>query len=228
MRTLPIKRPTLDDPLYSQRNPYQVFLLGLSIIGSIPLLRGYPASSVLASQLSHTAVIFWGTCLLIGSVVALAGEFWPGHTWDGLVIERAGLSLVGLAAAVYAVVVWTSVHGAGSDAATVAPWAFISATCAAAATAVWNAYLDPPTPPAPMLGRAAVATLTGFVVGAYAGAVWNLAPTSSGVVYVVSIQAAYALSCTWRAVQITRRLRWIHGILDELEQPAATAGDGRE
>lgn len=97
------------DPLYSQRNPYQIFLLGLSIIVSVPLLRGDAGSGVLEHELDNRTVIAWGIGLLVGSVMAFVGEFWPGRQWTSLVLERFGLMLVAGAAAVYAGVVLLSV-----------------------------------------------------------------------------------------------------------------------
>lgn len=160
MRSLPINRPTLDDPLYSQKNPHQVFLLLLSIVASWPLLRGQASSAVLEKALSDGTVILWGVALLAGSAVALIGDFWRGHTWDALVIERFGLGLVGVAAFVYSWIVWRT---AGSQ---------------------------------------------------------------QDVSFAAAITAAYGASCTWRVWQITRRLRWIRQLLNEVE--AMRAGQSEE
>lgn len=129
MRTLPIDHATLDDPLYSQKNPHQTFLLALSLISAAPLLGGSSGSAALDAHLGHTTVVVWGLCLLVGSAVALVGEFWPGHTWTALVLERAGLGLVGLGAGVYAFVVFTSVPDARFA---------VSITAAYAASCLWR------------------------------------------------------------------------------------------
>lgn len=84
MKSLPIDRPTLDDPVYSQKNPYQTFLMGLSVVSSLPLLSGHSGSAVMDEALSDFVVTLWGLLLLIGSLVVLAGEFWRGHTWTSL------------------------------------------------------------------------------------------------------------------------------------------------
>lgn len=148
MKSIPVNRPTFDDPLYSQKNPYQTFLLVLSLYASAPLLAGRSAgSSALDEALNHATFITWGLCLLVGSLITLLGEFWPGHTWNGLVLERTGIGLVGLGALVYSVVVFFNVH--------------------------------------------------------------------TDVRYVVGVTAAYGLSCAWRVVQITRRLRWIRALIEE-------------
>lgn len=105
MRTLPIDRPTLDDPLYSQQNPHQTFLLVLSVLSAIPLLRGQTNSALLERELTPTALIAWGACLGVGSAVALVGQFWRGHTWTALGLERAGVGLVGAAIVAYTYVI---------------------------------------------------------------------------------------------------------------------------
>ena len=128
MKTLPITRPTLDDPLYTQRNPYQTFLLILAAISSWPLLKGETGSAALEAELSDAAVMLWGVALLAGSLVALLGEFWRGHDWTGHVIERAGLALVGVAALIYATVIWTATDLAHAD-----------VSFAVALTAAWGA-----------------------------------------------------------------------------------------
>lgn len=114
MKTV-LDHPTLDDPLYKQKSPYQTFLLVLCVISSWPLLRGESGSGALEQELSDPAVILWGVCLLTGSVIALVGEFWAGRTWTALVIERAGLVLVGLAAIIYATVVWLNTETRPAD-----------------------------------------------------------------------------------------------------------------
>lgn len=110
LKNLPINRPTLDDPLYSQKNPHQTFLLVFSLYAAAPLLTGRSAgSAVLSEVLNQATLVTWGLCLLIGSLVALVGEFWPGRTWDGLVLERTGVGLVGLGALLYSGVVFFTV-----------------------------------------------------------------------------------------------------------------------
>lgn len=108
MKSLPVDRPTLDDPIYSQKNPYQAFLVVLSIISALPLLQGETSSAVLEEQLGDSMVVAWGLSLLIGSTVVLISELWRGHTWTALSIERSGLLLVGTGAGIYSVTVWAT------------------------------------------------------------------------------------------------------------------------
>lgn len=95
----------LGDPLYSQRNPHQFFLLALSIVAAIGLVEGATGSNILDGALDANAVTLWGICLFIGSITALVGMWWP-RTWTGLVVERAGLSVVAFAAGIYAWLVY--------------------------------------------------------------------------------------------------------------------------
>lgn len=93
-------------------NPFEVFLLGLSLVSSFGLLRGNPGSMVLDEQLNDLVVSLWGVALAAGSVTALAGVFcyrWQDTLMPGLVLERAGLLLVGTAAVVYSGVVLSAV-----------------------------------------------------------------------------------------------------------------------
>ncbi len=87
------------------RNPFQTLLLGLSLFAALPLLRGDAGSATLERELSDRTVVAWGVCLLLGASFALLGSFWRGDVWNALTLERAGVFLVGGAAAVYAAVV---------------------------------------------------------------------------------------------------------------------------
>lgn len=97
----------LGDPLYSQRNPHQFFLLVLSVVAAIGLVEGATGSLVLDEALNQSAVTLWGVCLLVGSLSALVGMWWP-RTWTGLVIERAGLFVVASAAGIYSWLVYAA------------------------------------------------------------------------------------------------------------------------
>lgn len=89
-------------------NPFEVFLLTLSLVSSIGLLRGHSGSALLDERLSDFAVTLWGTCLMAGSGLALAGVYCYRKVdtlMPGLYLERAGLTLVGAAATAYSYVV---------------------------------------------------------------------------------------------------------------------------
>jgi hypothetical protein len=116
------------DPAEQQRNPHQTFLLLLSVGVSWPLAHGRAASGLLERELDDRTVAAWGIALLVGSALALAGQYWTPRPhwirrtssstrvlarerWTGLVVERAGLILVTGAAAIYAGVVYLTVDG---------------------------------------------------------------------------------------------------------------------
>jgi hypothetical protein len=93
-------------------NPFEVFLLALSLASSIGLIQGSTGSAVLDAQLNDLVVTLWGVALDVGCLLALAGVYCyrkERTLMPGLILERAGLSLVGVAASVYSGVVIASV-----------------------------------------------------------------------------------------------------------------------
>ena len=118
----------LGDPLYSQRNPHQLFLLLLSVAAASQLWNGGAGSPDLDAAMAGWAVKVWGSGLLAGSLVALVGMWWP-RTWTGLVVERTGLVVVAAVAALYAWVLGT----AGSHL-----WYSVAIHTAYAASCAWR------------------------------------------------------------------------------------------
>lgn len=95
-----------DDPYVPPQNPFQVFLLVLSLAAALPLIAGDSGSASLERELPDVTVTMWGWALLIGSALALIGLWTPAsHALFGLTVERAGLILVGGAALIYAYVI---------------------------------------------------------------------------------------------------------------------------
>lgn len=89
-------------------NPFEVFLLALSLASAAGFLQGNSGSTVLDSRLSDTVVTLWGIALAVGSALALTGVYCyrkEATLMPGLVLERAGLSLVGVAATIYSLIV---------------------------------------------------------------------------------------------------------------------------
>lgn len=89
-------------------NPFQLFLLALSLVSSVGLLQGKSGSQLLDARLNDFAVSLWGAALAIGSLLAMAGVWCyrhPHRLMSGLYLERGGLVLVGAAASVYSFVV---------------------------------------------------------------------------------------------------------------------------
>lgn len=89
-------------------NPFEVFLLGLSIVSSIGLLKGQSGSALLDRRLPDYEVVAWGFILAFGSMIALAGVLCyrrQSSLMLGLYLERTGLIMVGGAATIYSYVI---------------------------------------------------------------------------------------------------------------------------
>lgn len=130
MKSLPAHRPTFDDPIYSQRNPHQTFLLAFSFLASVPVIVGAESgSAALNAELSPSGTYAWAWCLFLASALALAGTFWRGRTWTALVIERAGLLMLCFGAATYVTVLLHSTEDNGSVLYVVAVTSAYSCSC---------------------------------------------------------------------------------------------------
>lgn len=82
-----------------RRNPFQVWLLAACVLAGITGIIAPDEGSV-ARQLSGGMQLYWYLSLLIGSAIALAGMWWRDPL-TGVLIERAGLVILGPAALVY-------------------------------------------------------------------------------------------------------------------------------
>lgn len=92
-------------------NPFEVFLLSLSVVSSVGLLRGHSGSQVLDERLPAWEVAIWGLMLALGAITALAGVYCyrsRARLMLGLYLERTGLILIGGAAGVYSYVILTT------------------------------------------------------------------------------------------------------------------------
>ncbi len=94
--------PQLVDPLEASRHPFETYLLVLAAVSGIPLAFGEPNSASIEATLPPLLVTGWGVMLVAGSLLALLGLYWRGHSGTGLLMERAGLVGVGGASLVYA------------------------------------------------------------------------------------------------------------------------------
>lgn len=96
-------------------NPFQLFLMLLAFTSSLPLLQGQSGSAILDAQLDTVDVVLWGICLLVGSGLDLIGMLTPWRRRHfGMVIERAGLILVGGAAGIYTYVILHAAPSVGA------------------------------------------------------------------------------------------------------------------
>lgn len=92
-------------------NPFHVFLLALALVSSLGFLQGHSGSQVLDDRLNSLAVVLWGVALAVGGLLAITGVFCyrdRRRLMAGLLLERAGLLLVGTAASIYTLVLLVS------------------------------------------------------------------------------------------------------------------------
>lgn len=107
MRT---SRPVLQDPLISQRNPFEVYLLIFGVIIGIAILQDIKVSATLqGNDVGGDASYMWALFVLLGSATALIGITIPPRNEillvRGLQIERFGLTLLSGACVVFSVLV---------------------------------------------------------------------------------------------------------------------------
>lgn len=123
------------------RNPFEIYLLALSLVSTAPLALGFtrPPTS-LSSELGVWARV-WGIALCIGSLVALVGIMWrrPKNpikfSVTGLVVEQVGLVAVGGATIYYATAILLLVGNRG-----LVTSGIVLAYGAAAATQAWRIH----------------------------------------------------------------------------------------
>lgn len=94
------------DPLMAGRHPFQVFMLTLSFISGLPILFGEFTAGSVESTLPPIIAYGWGASLVLGSIVALIGSYLSqAHYATAVILERMGLTITGLSAVVYAVII---------------------------------------------------------------------------------------------------------------------------
>lgn len=100
--SMPPARPTLRDPLISQRNPFEVYLLFIALVVSVLSLFGVKVSVALDVQ--STAVVFlWSVMVAVGSLAGLFGVLLPLSVLGiSLQLERFGMILMAGGVLVYA------------------------------------------------------------------------------------------------------------------------------
>lgn len=89
----------------SRPHPLQTWLLVLAVASGVPLAAGYAEQASIAAALPDSYVMTWGLFLTVSSAAALVGTYWRGELDTAVVLERAGLLVVGWAAVAYAAVV---------------------------------------------------------------------------------------------------------------------------
>jgi hypothetical protein len=114
---LRIDKPVLQDPLISQRSPFETYLLVIGVIAGLQVLVGTEVSGSI-ENLSDEIVTLWGLFLFVGCLVALLGMATPTRKvhWMlfGLHVERFGLTLLAGACGLFSWVMFTEVGEAGA------------------------------------------------------------------------------------------------------------------
>lgn len=99
------------DPMGEPRNPFQVFLLLVSLLnGTASLFGSYGAGSV-AQYASNINLFIWGFLLFIGSLATLMGMYWLGDKRDGLLVKRMGLVALASPTLIYGIILLMSSDG---------------------------------------------------------------------------------------------------------------------
>lgn len=93
------------------KNPFEIYLLFLSLVAVIPLIVGVaPPPASIDSQVGPVYSKIWAFFLLIGAIVSLVGIFWPqpknseNVSVTGLIFEQTGLVAVSGATVYYSAV----------------------------------------------------------------------------------------------------------------------------
>lgn len=120
-------QPPPPPPLDSGRNPFELFVLGFSLIVGMPLLWGAPTPGSTTALLGEDLARVWASILVGGCLVALVGVWWTWWAWlgrwldsfvpragTGLLTEQVGLVAVGVGDLIYAVAVITADAGGRS------------------------------------------------------------------------------------------------------------------
>lgn len=93
------------DPMGERRNPFQVYMVSLSIVAGIPSALGEPPSGSVSSALDSGYLEVWGCMLLLGGLTAMMGMFWQGSATNGLFVKRFGLLSLGIANMIFGLII---------------------------------------------------------------------------------------------------------------------------
>lgn len=96
--------PYRTDARLSGRHPFEIFMLVLASLTSLPTVLGRAAKPPsITEALPPLAQFLWALILCLGSTGALVGIWWHNRA-TGLVVEQLGLALVGITSLIYVVV----------------------------------------------------------------------------------------------------------------------------
>ena len=90
-------------PLKWSRSPLQTFLLLLSAVAGLSILLNLSRNGI-TRQMGEPYASLWGAALFLGATIAIIGTYWKNRI-TGMLIERAGIFLLGGAALIWALLV---------------------------------------------------------------------------------------------------------------------------
>ena len=83
------------------RHPFELFILYLCVVSSIPTILGLsPEPGSVEDALPAWLATTWSWTLFLGSVITVAGIYWKNRA-SGLIAEQLGLLVTGVAAIIY-------------------------------------------------------------------------------------------------------------------------------
>lgn len=92
------------DARLSGRHPFEIYLLYLTLLTSLPTLLGItPRPGSIEHAMPGWLQLAWSVTLTLGAANALGGIYLPRRD-IGLIMEQLGLALVGTAAVIYFIV----------------------------------------------------------------------------------------------------------------------------
>jgi len=94
-------------PVRWSRSPLQTFLLALCLVSGILIATGVSRNPV-TKEMGEPWATIWGFSLCVGAAVALIGAFWKNRI-TGMLIERSGILLLGLASLLWPILVTSNV-----------------------------------------------------------------------------------------------------------------------
>ena len=113
-----LSKPVLQDPIISQRSPFETYLLLIGLLAGARVLFGGEVSGTLKDTLSPDLTLLWGLFVFVGCLVALIGMSAPQRRpfWMvlGLHVERFGLTLLAGACGVFGYLMWREAGDAGA------------------------------------------------------------------------------------------------------------------
>lgn len=82
--------PQVFEPLRTQPNAIEVFLLGLALFSAIELITRQPQPLSVDTLLGPIWSAIWATMLIAGGTAALIGLFWTGRPITGIALQQLG------------------------------------------------------------------------------------------------------------------------------------------